>query len=151
MDAPDTPTASQRRTDAGSRLIRASPDTVYAALVDPGAVASWRPPAGMTGQVHVWEPWPGGSYRVSLRYDTSDHPAPGRTSADENLMEHLILNRLGPKVWKESAFVGIESLFHDVVTIQAPDPGKMLRLIRSSKSNRCLDLHKKTPVRQPYS
>jgi uncharacterized protein YndB with AHSA1/START domain len=56
-----------------SRVIAASPAEVYAALLDPAAVASWKVPDGMSSEVHEWEPRVGGRFRVSLTYD----PPPG--------------------------------------------------------------------------
>ena len=38
------------RTDRASRLIAAPADRVFAALVDPEALAAWLPPAGMSGR-----------------------------------------------------------------------------------------------------
>jgi len=39
------------RTDTASRLIPASADAIFAALVDPDALMAWLPPKGMTGQL----------------------------------------------------------------------------------------------------
>ena len=58
-----------------SRLIAAPPDAVYAALLDPAAVARWKVPDGMSSEVHEWEPTVGGRFRVSLTYDAA--PAGG--------------------------------------------------------------------------
>ncbi|MFF0721577.1 SRPBCC domain-containing protein [Micromonospora sp. NPDC003816] len=52
---------------------------VYRALLDPDAVAVWRAPEGMTGQVHHFEAREGGAFRVSLTYDAPD--ATGKTTA----------------------------------------------------------------------
>lgn len=51
------------------RTVPADRATVYAALLDPGAVARWRVPAGMTGEVHELDPRVGGRIRMSLTYD----------------------------------------------------------------------------------
>jgi uncharacterized protein YndB with AHSA1/START domain len=56
-----------------SRHVNAPRSAVYRALLDAGAVARWRVPAGMTSQVHEFDPREGGVFRVSLTYD-----APGR-------------------------------------------------------------------------
>jgi uncharacterized protein YndB with AHSA1/START domain len=53
-----------------SRHIDAPPATVYRALLDPDAIAKWRVPDGMRSQVHQFEAWEGGRFRVSLTYDT---------------------------------------------------------------------------------
>jgi hypothetical protein len=50
-------------------LIRAPRHQVYAALLDPDAVARWRVPDAMTAEVHEWDPRVGGRFRVSLTYD----------------------------------------------------------------------------------
>jgi uncharacterized protein YndB with AHSA1/START domain len=41
---------------------------------------AWLPPKGMKGQVYVFDPWEGGTYRVALAYDGPDHALPGKTS-----------------------------------------------------------------------
>ena len=51
------------------RRIEAPRSAVYAALLDPAAIAAWRVPSGMTSQVLVFEPREGGRFRVSLTYD----------------------------------------------------------------------------------
>ncbi|MFI7081161.1 SRPBCC family protein [Micromonospora sp. NPDC049903] len=59
--------------------VRAPRSAVYRALLDPDAVAVWRAPEGMTGQVHHFEAREGGAFRVSLTYDAPD--ATGKTAA----------------------------------------------------------------------
>ncbi len=51
------------------RHVNAPRPAVYRALLDPGAVARWRVPDGMTGEVHEFDPREGGGFRVSLSYD----------------------------------------------------------------------------------
>jgi uncharacterized protein YndB with AHSA1/START domain len=63
-----------------SRNFRAPRPVVYRALLDPGAVARWRVPAGMTGRVHWFDAREGGTFRVSLTYDAADRT--GKTTAD---------------------------------------------------------------------
>lgn len=68
--------------DGSSRVdrhIKAPRAVVYAALLDPTAVAAWRVPDGMTGHVHELDAREGGVFRVSLTYDASD--STGKTSA----------------------------------------------------------------------
>ena len=59
--------------------IDALPIQVYRALLDPEVIAQYRVPAGMSCEIHAFEPWEGGSFRVSLTYDAT--PAAGKTSA----------------------------------------------------------------------
>jgi uncharacterized protein YndB with AHSA1/START domain len=74
------------RTDRASRDIPASAERVYAALVDPEALAAWLPPAGMTGRFEHYDPRPGGSYRMVLTYD-DPAGSPGKTTADADVVE----------------------------------------------------------------
>src|SRR6476659_5242294 len=55
-----------------TQLVRAEPGAVYAALLDPVAVATWRVPTDMTADVRDWEPREGGRFRVSLTYRAED-------------------------------------------------------------------------------
>lgn len=74
------------RIDEARLLVRASPEQVYAAFIEPGALARWLPPEGMTGRVERLDARPGGDYRIVLTYlDAKD--APGKSSADEDVVE----------------------------------------------------------------
>lgn len=53
-----------------SRRMGAPRPVVYRALLDPDSVARWRVPAGMSSHVHEFDAREGGSFRVSLTYDT---------------------------------------------------------------------------------
>jgi uncharacterized protein YndB with AHSA1/START domain len=55
-----------------SQIIRAPRERVYAALLDPAAVARWRFPGGMTCEVHEFDAREGGAIRVSLTYEAPD-------------------------------------------------------------------------------
>src|SRR3546814_12326393 len=70
--------SGRTRTDTASRVIRASHGTIYRAFIDPDALVSWLPPAGMTGRTHAFEPRPGGIYRMDLTYGGPGHAAPGK-------------------------------------------------------------------------
>jgi uncharacterized protein YndB with AHSA1/START domain len=52
---------------------------VYAALIDADAIARWKVPDGMTSQVHAFDGREGGTFRISLTYETSTKA--GKTSA----------------------------------------------------------------------
>ena len=52
-----------------ARHVNAPRSAVYRALLDAGAVAQWRVPAGMRSQVHEFDAREGGSFRVLLTYD----------------------------------------------------------------------------------
>lgn len=48
------------------RVIRATPERVYRAFIDPDAMVKWLPPHGFTGRMHHMEAKVGGSYRMSF-------------------------------------------------------------------------------------
>ncbi len=48
------------------RVLRAKPERVYRAFIDPDAMAKWMPPHGFTGKVHQIEAKIGGTYRMSF-------------------------------------------------------------------------------------
>ena len=48
------------------RVLRAPPERVYRAFLDPDAMAKWIPPHGFTGKVHQMDARVGGGYRMSF-------------------------------------------------------------------------------------
>jgi len=48
------------------RVLRAPPERIYRAFLDPDAMAKWLPPDGFTGKVHQMDARVGGSYRMSF-------------------------------------------------------------------------------------
>jgi uncharacterized protein YndB with AHSA1/START domain len=56
---------------------------VYAALLDPKAIAKWKVPDGMTCQVHAFEGREGGTFRISLTYDALT--GTGKTTAHTDI------------------------------------------------------------------
>jgi uncharacterized protein YndB with AHSA1/START domain len=48
------------------RVLRATPERVYRAFLDPDAMAKWLPPYGFTCKVHHLDAQVGGSYRMSF-------------------------------------------------------------------------------------
>jgi uncharacterized protein YndB with AHSA1/START domain len=48
------------------RVLRARPEKVYRAFLDPDAMAKWLPPDGFTGKVHDMDARVGGTYRMSF-------------------------------------------------------------------------------------
>jgi len=48
------------------RVLRAPPERVYRAFLDPEALVKWLPPHGFTGRVHHLDALVGGSYRMSF-------------------------------------------------------------------------------------
>jgi uncharacterized protein YndB with AHSA1/START domain len=48
------------------RVLRAPPERVYRAFLDPQAMVKWLPPHGFTGTVHSMDARVGGGYRMSF-------------------------------------------------------------------------------------
>ena len=59
-------TTSNTNTIKLHRVVKAPPDRVYRALIDPSAIAKWLPPHGFTCQVHHLEAIVGGTYKMSF-------------------------------------------------------------------------------------
>jgi uncharacterized protein YndB with AHSA1/START domain len=86
-----------------TQLVRAPRSEVYAALLDPVAVATWRAPDDMTASIHEWEPHEGGRFRVSLTYRAEDRTGKteGATDTYSGTFERLVPDEL---VVEELAF-----------------------------------------------
>ena len=48
------------------RVLKATPERVYKAFLDPDAMVKWLPPHGFTGKVHEMDARVGGGYRMSF-------------------------------------------------------------------------------------
>jgi uncharacterized protein YndB with AHSA1/START domain len=48
------------------RVLKAPPERVYKAFLDPDAMAKWLPPYGFTGKVHQADAKVGGTYKMSF-------------------------------------------------------------------------------------
>lgn len=55
------------------RVLRAPPERVYRAFLDPDAMVKWIPPNGFTGKVHHLEAKVGGTYRMSFTNLATGH------------------------------------------------------------------------------
>jgi len=74
-----------------SRIIKAPRTKLYAACLDPEALARWRVPDRMTGVVHSFDPRLGGSYRMSLMYKAPKRGSAGKTSSDtDSFIGHFV-------------------------------------------------------------
>jgi uncharacterized protein YndB with AHSA1/START domain len=93
------------RTDTVSRVIAASVERAYAALIDPVALATWIPPAGMSARIERFDLRPGGSYRMVLTY-ADPGPGGGKSSADSDIVEARFIDIVpGVRVVYEVDFV----------------------------------------------
>src|SRR5881409_2695468 len=68
--APRTALFGKRVTMANTirlhRVLRATPERIYRAFLDPDAMVKWLPPNGFTGKVHELDARVGGRYRMSF-------------------------------------------------------------------------------------
>lgn len=65
-----------------SQHVSAPRAAVYRALLDADAIAGWRVPDGMRSEVHEFDPREGGSFRVSLTYDSPDRSGKSAAHTD---------------------------------------------------------------------
>jgi uncharacterized protein YndB with AHSA1/START domain len=54
-------------------VLRATPERVYRAFLDPDAMVKWLPPNGFTGRVHQLDAKVGGTYKMSFTNFTTGH------------------------------------------------------------------------------
>ncbi|BBU31003.1 activator of HSP90 ATPase [Burkholderia sp. THE68] len=55
------------------RVLRATPERIYRAFLEPDAMAKWLPPFGFTCQVHQMEARTGGTHKMSFRNFSTGH------------------------------------------------------------------------------
>ena len=104
------------RTDRASRVIKASAQKIYAAHVDPQAVAQWRPPQGMRATIHSFDARAGGGYRMAFAYD--DAPVLGKTSANADVFEGRFVELVpGERVVERVEFQSDDPAFAGAMTI----------------------------------
>ena len=72
-----------KRTDTATRMIPARPEALFAASIDPDAVAVWLPPKGMKARVERFEPRPGGAFDLVLTYASGPNAAAKSTEASD--------------------------------------------------------------------
>jgi uncharacterized protein YndB with AHSA1/START domain len=70
-----------------SKIIKARPEAVYAAFMDPAALMAWLPPTQMTGKMHTFDARVGGGYRMSLFYPPGEQACEGKTADTEDMVD----------------------------------------------------------------
>lgn len=104
------------RADTGSRLIAASPERLYAAYVDPEAIAAWRPPAGMTARIEAFDPREGGGYRMAFVYE--DAATAGKSGDNVDLFEGRFVELVpGRRIVEQVVFDSSDPAFAGTMTI----------------------------------
>ena len=105
------------RTDRGSRVMAAPPSRVWAALVDPEALAAWLPPGEMTGRFERFDARPGGSYRLVLTYSDAAG-APGKATADSDVVDARFVDIVpGERVVQAVDFVSDDPAYAGTMTM----------------------------------
>lgn len=69
-----------------SRIVKATPDRLYEAFMDPAVLVRWLPPGDMTGTFHAFDARVGGGYRMSLFYPEAGHGFRGKTADNEDMV-----------------------------------------------------------------
>ena len=101
-----------------SRIIKARPEALYAAFMDPAALVAWLPPAGMTGELHEFDARVGGGYRMTLRYSPEERAFRGKTSEREDVVDVRFLELAPPRRIVEAVnFVSADPAFLGEMTI----------------------------------
>lgn len=105
------------RTDTASRVIAAPADRVYAALVDPDALAAWLPPDGMSGRFERFDARPGGSYRMVLTY-SAPSDSPGKATANSDIVEARFVDIVpGVRVVQAVDFISDDPAYAGTMTM----------------------------------
>ncbi|MFV2009845.1 MULTISPECIES: SRPBCC domain-containing protein [unclassified Micromonospora] len=109
--------ASSTRTDSAAGVVAAPVARVYAALVDPDALAAWLPPQGMTGRFERFDARPGGGYRLVLTYADAT-TAPGKATADTDIVESRFVDLVpGVRVVQAVDFVADDPAYAGTMTM----------------------------------
>jgi uncharacterized protein YndB with AHSA1/START domain len=99
-------------------VIAATPDRVYAALVDPEALVLWLPPAGMTGTFERFDARPGGSYRMVLTYADAS-ASRGKATAHSDIVESRFIDLVpGVRVVQAVDFVSDDPAYAGTMTMR---------------------------------
>ena len=101
-----------------SRIIKARPEQLYEAFIDPVALIAWLPPAEMTGKIHAFDARVGGGYRMSLFYPANERAFHGKTSEREDMVDVRFVELARPRRIVEAVnFVTTDPAFLGEMTI----------------------------------
>lgn len=112
------------RVDSASRSVAASPDAVFGAFSDAGAMERWLPPTGMTGEMLRFDFREGGSYRMRLTY-VGPNRGRGKSTEDADVVDVRITGIVeGRVIEQEVVFESEDPVFAGVMRMVwgiAPD------------------------------
>jgi len=110
--------ADRRRSDAATRVIGASPDTIYQAFANAASLMQWLPPLGMSGQALEYDFREGGRYRIELRYDEKMSTESGKTTDRTDITNGRFLELLPDRRITQSVeFESSDPAFADEMTM----------------------------------
>lgn len=72
------------QSSKNSKIIKASPAKLYAALTEAHALETWQAPGDMRGKVHQMDLRVGGGYEMSLYYPEGEEQMQGKTNEKED-------------------------------------------------------------------
>src|SRR5215472_4821255 len=103
-----------------SKVIKAPPEAIYQAFIEPAALIVWRPPGEMTGEIYSFDARVGGSYRMSLFYPPCDQVHRGKTSEREDSFTGRFVE-LSPqvKIVQAVSFHSADPAFSGEMTLEA--------------------------------
>ena len=109
----DGKTAATERIDSASRVILATPRTLFRAFVDPETLIAWRTPDGMSARIERFDPRIGGGYRIILRYDASEVPDRGKSGRAGDIADVRFLELGEDRIVEQVQFVSADLAFAD--------------------------------------
>jgi uncharacterized protein YndB with AHSA1/START domain len=106
------------RIDTASRIVAASPETLYRAHLDPDSIAAWRPPLGMRARIFAFDPREGGTYRMAFEYETTGHDVRGKTSEHVDVFEGCFVELVpNQRIVEEVTFESADPAFAGTMRI----------------------------------
>lgn len=121
------------RTDRASRVVAAPVERVFAALIDPDALATWLPPDGMMGRFEHFDARPGGTYRMVLTYQDPSGASGKATATDDVVEARFVDIEDGVRVVHAVDFVSDDPAFAGTMTmswqVTAVEPGTRVDVV----------------------
>jgi uncharacterized protein YndB with AHSA1/START domain len=107
------------RSTRTSRVIRAAPEAIYQAFLDPAALVQWLPPGDMTGRIEGFRAGVGGGYRMILAYPPTEHRFRGKTTEREDGVNIRFVALAPPHRIRETVtFDSTDSAFQGEMTLE---------------------------------
>ena len=120
-------TDDRRASTQNSRFINAQRSAIYRAFTDPEALVAWQAPGNMTAKVHAFDARPGGGYRMSLFYPTSEEGSPGKSAEREDRYRARFVELSPERIVEAITFETDDPAFAGemtmVITLAAQDGG----------------------------